>query len=92
MPCVRIFVLWIKDRGVFQLRKCSLKVEENGGKNVFEWASSGKVDIDPCDPFTDSDSYFKETILQGVELSIDPLDSLETLLCQCVEKHIGCTV
>ena len=50
------------------------------------------MEFDPCDPFTDSCSYFEEAVLKGVKLSIDPLCALETFLCQGVEQDIGRTV
>ena len=59
---------------------------------MFEGEGGGKVDIDPRDPFTDSSAHFEEAVLQGVELSIDPLGSLEALLGQGVDKHISRTV
>ena len=64
----------------------------DGGKNVFKWEGSGKVEFDSCDQFTDPGPYFQEPVLKGVKLNLGPLCALETFLCQGVEKYIGGTV
>ena len=84
--------IYDEPRAFLSLREGSLEVEEDGGKNVFEWEGGGKVKFDSCDQFTDSGPYFQETVLKGVKLSLGPLCALETFLCQGVEKHIGGTV
>ena len=64
----------------------------DGGKNVFEWKGSGKVEFDSCDQFTDPGPYFQEPVLKGVKLSLGPLRALEPFFCEGMEKHIGGTV
>ena len=85
-------VIYDEPREFFSLWEGSLKVEEDGGKNVFEGKGSGKVEFDPCQQLTDSGPYFEEAVLQGVKLSVGPLCTLEPFVCQGVQKHIGGTV
>ncbi len=92
MPCVRMFVFVLGTARVFPLREGCLKIDKDGGEDVFEWEGGGQVEIDPCDPFTDSGSHFEEAVLQGVKLSLAPLCALEPLFCQGVKQHIGGTV
>lgn len=67
----------------------SAQIGLDGGENVLERESRGKVQFDSCQSFTDSGPYFEKAVLQGVILSLGPLGPLEAFLGQGMEEHIG---
>lgn len=63
MPCLLTCVYGWSAGGVFPLRKGRFKVDKDGRENVFEGEGRGEMEVDPCDPFTDSGSHFEEAVL-----------------------------